>query len=215
MQFTREQGCEAVHQELDALVTRRTPPTEAVPKDGIYLWYEAGEVRQGQRQRITRVGTHREPDRLRKRLTLHYSADRDRSVFRRHVGAALMNKDRQPESEIQEWYKARGSPLFSHQRFQQYEDRVDREIKRGTYRVLRVDDRAERLELEGKLIALISRCEHCRPSRTWLGNHAYRAQIRKSGLWNVDHVFSENECQADDLARLEQLVLATVVGSTA
>ena len=213
MQFTRERLCEAVHHLLDLLDTYSMPPTDAVPKDGIYFWSEAGEVRQGQTQRITRVGSHREPHRLCKRITLHYGADRDRSVFRRHVGAALMNRNGEPESEIQEWYKARGSAVFSHQRFQQYEHRVHREIQRGTYRGLRVDDAAERLALEKKLIALISRCDHCRPSPGWLGNHAYREEIRQSGLWNVRHVLSDNEFEAGDLARLERLVSATLAAS--
>lgn len=210
----RKALCEAVHQQLDLLDVCNTRPTKAVPNDGIYFWYEAGEACQGQTQRITRVGTHRGAHRLRDRIKLHYDGDRDVSVFRCHVGGALMNRDGEPESEVQGWYKARRSPVFSHQRFQQYEHRVDTEIERGTYRVLTVEDRAERLELEEKLIALISQCEHCNPSPAWLGNHGYRVEIRKSGLWNVRHVFSENEFQAGNLARLEQVVSATVAAST-
>lgn len=213
MQFTRERLCEAVHRQLDLVVTYSAPPTDAIPTDGIYFWYEGGEVRQGRTQRITRIGTHRESHRLRERITLHCNADRDRSVFRRHVGGALMNRDGEPESEIQEWYKARRSPVFDHARFRQYEHRVNREIERGTYRVLKVNDSADRLELEEKLIALLSHCEHCHPSNTWLGNWAYRSRIRRSGLWNVRHVFSENGLQAGDLARLEQLVLGTLAAS--
>ncbi len=59
MVATLEQLCETIHQELDRLPVFKTKPTSVstVPKDGIYFWYEDGEVRVGnQGQRVTRVG---------------------------------------------------------------------------------------------------------------------------------------------------------------
>src|SRR6478609_8106363 len=42
-----------------------------LPENGIYFFYESGEVCEG-RDRIVRVGTHTGEDRLPKRLSLHF-----------------------------------------------------------------------------------------------------------------------------------------------
>ena len=42
------------------------------------------------------------------------------------------------------------------------------------------------------------------PSRSWLGQYAVRAEIRESGLWNVNHV--RDRCEPEFLTRLSALV---------
>jgi hypothetical protein len=212
MEITREQLCELVHQQLDRLTLFSTKPSRAIPRDGIYFWYEVGELRQGQGQRVTRVGTHIKPSRLHDRIKEHYGPNREGSAFRRHLGGALMIKKGEPKSEVQEWYKARESPRFNASKFKKYETQVTQEANNGTYRVLKVRDAQERLELEEKLIALFSHCDHCRPSDTWLGNYAHRPEIRQAGLWNVQHTRSENEFLRSDISRLMQLVTETLTG---
>jgi len=69
-----------------------------------------------------------------------------------------------------------------------------------------VDDVEERKRLEEKLIASLAACPQCRPSKSWLGQYAWSEKIRKSGLWNSNHVDSENKMKASDLERLKQLV---------
>jgi len=57
-----------------------------------------------------------------------------------------------------------------------------------------------------KLVALTSRLADSQdhPSPGWLGHHAIPAQIRQSGLWNVEHV--TQSCRPGFLATLYQLV---------
>jgi hypothetical protein len=42
------------------------------------------------------------------------------------------------------------------------------------------------------------------PSKNWLGRHSDRERVRKSGLWNQNHV--EETCDAAFLERLDRLV---------
>jgi hypothetical protein len=203
----REEICEVVHEELDRLKLRSGKPKKHdVSQNGIYFWYEKSEIRQTGGQRVTRVGTHEKPSRLHERIKEHYGLNREGSAFRKHLGGALMGRNREPKSEIEEWYKARRGPRFNDQKFRNYEAQVTSQAKLGNYRVLRVDNSNERLQLEEKLIALFSHCKHCRPSENWLGNYAYRKEIRDSGLWNIDYVCSLNEFSESDLPRLKQLV---------
>ena len=210
--MNREEICETVHKELDRLKLRKEKPEYDVSQNGIYFWYEKGEIRQGGGQRVTRVGTHEKPNRLHARIKEHYGLNREGSVFRKHLGGAIMGQNREPESEIKEWYKARRSLRFNDQKFRNCETQITAQAKLGNYRVLKVDDPNERLQLEEKLIALFSHCKYCRPSENWLGNHAYRKEIRDSGLWNVDHVCSLNEFAQSHVPRLKQLVNETSRG---
>lgn len=210
--MNREEICEAVHKELDRLKLRKEKPGYNVPKNGIYFWHEEGEIRQGDGQRITRIGTNEKPNRLHARIKEHYCLNREGSSFRKHLGGAIMRRAQEPESEINEWYKKRKKSLrFNDQKFRDYEVQVNDQAKLGGYRVLMVDDLNERLQLEEKMISLFSHCKHCRPSKNWLGNQAYRKEIRDSGLWNVDYVYSKNEFAQSDLLRLKQLVDETLI----
>ena len=70
--------------------------------------------------------------------------------------------------------------------------------------VFRVDDRAERLALESRLISTVSRCDECRPSPGWLGLHSPKGKIRACGLWLVNELWKEPMTPAD-LARIATL----------
>lgn len=211
--MNREELCEIVHEELDRLKLKSEKPKtkNAVPKNGIYFWYEQGENRQTGGQRVTRVGTHGKPNRLHGRIKEHYGSNREGSIFRKHMGSALMIKNGELMFEVEEWHKQRKkSSRFNDLKFKNYECQVTNQAKFGSYRILKVTDPEEREQLEEKLIALFSLCAHCRPSNNWLGNHAYRKEIRDSGLWNVDYVCSSNEFTQSDLPRLKQLVNETL-----
>jgi hypothetical protein len=210
LRISREQLCEAVHKEIERLELRRGKPTSDLPKNGVYFWYEEGEIRVHERLRVTRVGINEKPSRLHERIKQHFGNNREGSAFRKHLGGSLMGRNGESASEIKEWYKARKSPRFNDPKFRYYESLVTNQAQFGCYRVLKVDDDSERMILEEKLIALFSKCNHCRPSTAWLGNWAFRREIRDSGLWNVEHTFSINEFTEEDLPRLRRLVTETL-----
>ena len=84
--------CWQIHQLLSDLQLFNDPSVE-MPASGIYFLYEDGEFceRDGVRlERIVRVGTHREQGNLPRRLHYHYYGNKNGSVFRKHVGGAVL-----------------------------------------------------------------------------------------------------------------------------
>ncbi|MGU9958139.1 MAG: hypothetical protein ACNYPI_11190 [Arenicellales bacterium WSBS_2016_MAG_OTU3] len=60
------------------------------------------------------------------------------------------------------------------------------------------------MQIESAIIATVSLCDECRPSRTWLGNSSPRQKIVESGLWQVNELYKEpfNEDGIEKLTRL-------------
>jgi hypothetical protein len=58
----------------------------------VYVLFQAGEEAHGG-ERIVRVGTHTDRKQLRSRLKQHFlQENKDRSIFRKNIGRALLNK---------------------------------------------------------------------------------------------------------------------------
>jgi len=202
------ESCRAIHKALQSL-PKYCEPTKDLPQKGIYFFYEQGEIcSHTDKPRIVRVGIHGQKATLRTRLRQHYRLNREGSVFRKHLGTALLKKKGTPDDEIIEWKDGRKSPRWNN--FKATEDEVDRILpSRFFFKVVAVEDGEERKKPEEKLIASLAACPQCRPSKGWLGQYAWSEKIRKSGLWNSNHVDSENKMKADDLERLKQLVNQT------
>lgn len=65
---------------------------ERVPNNGLYVVFESGETAHDT-DRIVRIGTHRGEGNLPKRINEHpYTPNKDRSIFRKHIGAFLLNE---------------------------------------------------------------------------------------------------------------------------
>lgn len=100
-------SCEWLHRSLEPLPVVRWPmEPQDLPRNAIYFFYEKGEKwgHGGDRRRIVRVGTHRDGN-FRSRIADHYlcnpkkeicslsrSVPHDRSIFRKHIGRALLNR---------------------------------------------------------------------------------------------------------------------------
>ncbi len=90
----------------------------AVPPNGISLFFERGEsgsIGGATRDRIVRVGTHRVNGRYPGRLQTHFGSvktlngNKNASVFRRHVGGALMQRDNPDDPRLPEWSRQGGA----------------------------------------------------------------------------------------------------------
>src|SRR5688500_1419032 len=82
-----------------------------LPANGVYLFFERGETVNVDGQlidRVVRVGTHRGDGRLPKRLRLHFADNRRRSVFRMHLGGALLSRDDPNDPRLVPWIGERG-----------------------------------------------------------------------------------------------------------
>jgi hypothetical protein len=54
-------------------------------------------------ERIVRVGTHREQDNLQRRLRYHYSGNKNGSVFRKHIGGAILAQADPNDPRLSYW----------------------------------------------------------------------------------------------------------------
>lgn len=75
---------------------------QGIPKNGIYILFEKGELAHST-DRIVRIGTHTGNNKLWSRLKEHLNENKDRSIFRKNIGRALLNKDNDPF--IEQWNK--------------------------------------------------------------------------------------------------------------
>ena len=126
-----------------------------LPLNGIYVLFETGEEAHGG-DRIVRVGTHTGDDQLPARLTQHFvNEDKDRSIFRKNIGRALLNKAADPF--LAEWELDRTSRAARERHGVERQSARRRAVEydvtkylQGHFRfaVFRVDDKSDRLTLE-------------------------------------------------------------------
>ena len=200
-----EATCLVIHELLDPLPLYdfRTP-TRRLPRNGIYFFYEQGEFcrRFGViRPRIVRVGTHRKQDRFRSRIRQHFRGNKNGSVFRKHLGGALLRRGNADDSRVDRWLK------HGTRTFKEVEELVTNELAANfAFKCVVVKDEKDRLDLEERLIATLAQCPACAPSVNWLGHHPASEEIRESGLWNVQHTDS-NKCMTQHYqSRLRELI---------
>lgn len=178
------------------------------PTRGVYFFFEAGEFRgDGDTPRVVRVGTHAlrpSSNTLWKRLRQHRGfvagampggGNHRGSIFRLHVGSALLDSAEWPDAARRTWSHGNSAPKSTQLVEWPLEKAVSTYIGAMPFLWLEVDDPPSRLSdrgaIEAGAIALLS--NHDRPaidppSPQWLGRHADRRLVRESGLWNVDHV---------------------------
>jgi hypothetical protein len=192
------------------------------PKRGVYFLFEPSELRTTPSSglRVVRVGTHAvsagSANTFWKRLSNHRGTGRGGgnhrgSVFRRHVGRALMNRD--PElHDAPSWSAAERPSGDALESERQLEAAVSVFMANLTVLWLSIDDEpskeSDRSFIERNSIALLSGAAYQAPSDTWLGRHSDQERIRRSGLWNLD--FINGTVEPEFLARLEKYVTATL-----
>jgi hypothetical protein len=134
-----------------------------LPVNGIYVLFETGEEAHGG-DRIVRVGTHTGADQLPSRLMQHFvSENKDRSIFRKNIGRALLNKSGDPF--LAEWELDRTSRAartrYGPEQQTAKRQAVEREVTKYLqshfrFVVFRVDNKSDRLTLESRIISTVS-----------------------------------------------------------
>lgn len=185
------------------------------PQRGVYFFFEPGEERSdsGNGLRVVRVGTHAltEGSRstLRNRLSQHRGVLRTGggnhrgSIFRLLVGTALQSHLQ--AGGIGSWGCKPDAAQAAHilgqtpgelrAREHELEVAVSRYIEAMPFLWVAVPDlpgpNSWRGYIERNCIALLSNWEKRpldSPSSGWLGHRCDRERVRRSGLWNSDHV---------------------------
>jgi hypothetical protein len=193
------------------------------PTRGVYFVLEKGEHRSGSGagSRIVWVGTHGlkagASSTLWGRLAQHRGSvaggNHRRSVFRRHVGRAIAARD--PATSVPSWGRGSSAPPEFAQRERELESQVSAVIGEMSVLWLAIDDEpgpeSQRGFVERNAIALLSayRSGPVDPaSLDWLGRRCPSERVKRSGLWNSNHV--DDTIDPDFLDRFEELIEAGV-----
>ena len=190
------------------------------PERGVYFFQERGENRTdtGSGPRVVRVGTHGLKDgsksTLWKRLSQHRGTagtgggNHRGSIFRLIVGTALMQSN---GSVFPSWGQGSSAPRHIREGEQPLEKPVSKIIGEMPFLWLDIADEpgpgSQRGYIERNAIALLSNYSARPldpPSDQWLGHHCNRERVRRSGLWNQNHV--DEDYDPGFLDRLETLI---------
>jgi len=97
-------NCSKIHMLFNSMKAFNFPFNEKdIPLNGIYVLFEKGELAHNT-NRIVRIGTHTGNNQLRSRLQQHFiNENKDRSIFRKNIGRALLTKDKDPFVKIWEF----------------------------------------------------------------------------------------------------------------
>lgn len=210
--------CDRTHRVLGGLPRRSFPFDKAkIPQNGIYFLYEEGEPGH-EGSRIVRVGTDTGDKQLRSRLKQHFLLEnKDRSIFRKNIGRALLSKDIDPF--LKEWEvdltptqaKSAFSGMIDAAKQKEIEKKVTKYIqKQFQFVVVRCDDKQKRLQMESRIISTVSLCPECRPSSDWLGLFSPKRKILESGLWQVNELY-KRQMDENDFEILRSLVDQSLV----
>ncbi|MCY0146813.1 hypothetical protein OEG84_03550 [Hoeflea sp. G2-23] len=172
------------------------------PDRGVYFFFETGETRGDGTPRVVRIGTHGliegSSSTLWKRLSQHRGTltpkdgNHRGSIFRELVGAALFAKD---NKTVGTWGNRKVPAVEVGASERPQEEAVSDHI--GAMRVAWLDipdnpgPGSLRGFIERNVIALLSNYDRAPidpPSPRWLGLNSDRDRVRKSGLWNNNHV---------------------------
>jgi hypothetical protein len=191
------ENCAKLHLWASKLPRLRFPFNKKdIPLNGIYILFEKGESAHNA-GRIVRVGTHTGKDQLYSRLIQHFiNESKDRSIFRKNIGRALLNRDK--DSFLKDWEidlttkkaKDEFSGKINLEKQKETEKRVSKYIQDNfSFVVFQIDGKDKRLEIESRIISTISGCKECKPSVRWFGKFSPKEKIRKSGLWLVNELY--------------------------
>ncbi len=190
------------------------------PNRGIYFFFEQGEHRSdtGDAPRVVRIGTHAlktgSGTKLWTRLSQHRGqaktggGNHRGSIFRLIVGAALINRER---LNFPTWGDGQTANKTVRNGELTLERQVSRVIRNMPFLWLAIEDEpgpeSRRGYIERNAIVLLSNYGKPAldsPSQGWLGHYSDRERVKKSGLWNQNHV--EEDYDSAFLDTLDRLV---------
>lgn len=196
------------------------------PARGVYFFFEPGQTRPCGSPRVVRIGTHAvcigAKTTLWKRLSQHKGTiktgggNHRGSIFRRHVGSALLNANRITPPLGSAWGEGSNAPKVTRVAEFPIERLVSEHIRNMPLLWIDADDEpgkhSIRSVIERNSIALLSQSagasHHEAPSNDWLGLQSTNAAIASSGLWNVNYIAGEYDPAF--LGLLEKAVERTV-----
>jgi hypothetical protein len=187
--------CDALHKIASSCNSNPFPPTaDGIPSHGIYFVFDSAEPGHGG-LRIVRVGSHTGNGNLSSRLREHVTVNKDRSIFRKHVGRAVLARDSDPY--LATWNidfttranRERYGHLIDREKQKRIEDEVSAYIvDHLSFRVIGTPNPQVALQFERLSIATVACCKKCQASAQWLGMFSPIDKVRTTGLWQTQHL---------------------------
>ena len=181
-----------------------------MPDNGIYVKFEKGES-YNNLDRIVRIGTDTGENNLKKRLIEHFvTENKNRSIFRKNIGRAMLNKDN--NSYLNFWELDTTSKADKEKNLKYINVDIEAEIEgeissyiktNFSFCVFNVETKEQRLFWESKLISTLA--YQTKPSKNWLGNFSTKEKIKQSGLWQVQGL-NKPKLTSDEFDNLKLLV---------
>jgi hypothetical protein len=197
------------------------------PDRGVYFFFATNETQEDTDYlRLTRIGTHEASfgtdASLWRRLRTHRGPKkgpyqgggnhRD-SIFRKHVGEAMIQQD-DLHTDHPHWGKSARIPDEKRYAEQDHEKRVSNYIRNLPFLWVKVDDqpgpKSDRKYIKQNAIALVSNYQKKsidQRNEDWLGNDSSCRKIRNSGLWNINHI--DDQYEPAFLDRLDKAISDT------
>jgi hypothetical protein len=130
-----------------------------------------------------------------------------RSIFRKNIGRALLNRRRDRYLKVWDldFIVRSNRQRWGHRRNIAKEKRLEKGITRilrndFRFRFILLDGQKKRMGakgLESRLIGTVAQCPACEPSKAWLGHHSSKPKITAGKLWLEHHLNSRGIDRAD------------------
>ncbi|WP_291299937.1 DUF6884 domain-containing protein [Desulfosporosinus sp. BICA1-9] len=179
--------CKAVHLLFNRMPRMDYQMIAKIPfEDGIYIMFEKGQ-KQGELDRIVRVGTHTAEGRLKARLKDHFiSQNKDGSIFRKNIGKALLSKNNDPYLDLWtlDMSNKKNTATIDKVKEAEIETAVSDYLHNNiSFVCFPINNNEARLRIEEALISLLNCSDDFYPDNNWLGKSSPVDRISRSGLW--------------------------------
>jgi hypothetical protein len=177
-------------------------------KNGIYILFEKGEKTKDGMNRVVRVGINEKQDRFLNRINDHFTGNHRGSVFRKHIGRAILTKTNRG-SYLPIWNLTNKQVALKRDTINwAKENEIEKEVSAFieeyfTFSIVQINKEVQRMDLEVKLISSLAFEAFNLPSKNWLGHFHPDLKIQQSGLWNIQHLRDSRKLIEDDLIVLK------------
>jgi hypothetical protein len=193
--------------------------------DNVHTDNNSSSISTNAKARIVRIDTHMEGN-FTSRISGHFLLNEaakmmnftisnpkpsDRSIFRKNIGRALLNKENDYYQKIWEidFMTRENCNNYGIMRNIQKEKEIESAItkilrEKFSFRFIPLEGQEKRIGrsgIESKLIGTIASCNLCKASDNWLGKYSPIPQIRNGKLWLSQHLNSPglSKQEKDDL----------------
>jgi hypothetical protein len=234
---TLSEKCRWLHEHLQLLPIFKYPfDLKLLPTNGIYFFYEEDENSDHGdgilKPRIVRIGTHKENN-FRTRISEHFLLNEsrmkftlinpkpsDRSIFRKNIGRALLNKQKDFDylkvwdiDYISHIKRTKSSQLRNIDKEKNIESQITSLLCKTFYfRVIPLVGQEKRIGktgMESRLIGTVARCKLCNQSKNWMGKYSPIPRIKGGKLWLSQHLDSVGLTENDQIYILEAITKFT------